>query len=61
MIAAAAFKVYTVASYRHLHAVRLIQARMRRLHGLAVLDWLVERRRAEGAPELDAEGFEIAA
>ena len=55
MIAAEAFKVYTVASYRHLHAVRLIQARMRRLHGLAVLDWtreapslgtpLAERRR----------------
>ena len=42
MIAAEAFKVYTVASYRHLHAVRLIQARMRRLHGLAVLDWTHE-------------------
>ena len=46
---------YTVALYRHLHAVRLIQARMRRLQGLAVLDWtreapslstpLAERRR----------------
>ena len=48
MIAAEAFKVYTVASYRHLHAVRLIQARMRRLHGLAVLDWTRE------APSLSA-------
>ena len=46
---------YTVALYRHLHAVRLTQARMRRLQGLAVLDWtreapslstpLAERRR----------------
>ena len=48
MIAAEAFKVYTVASYRHLHAVRLIQARMRRLQGLAVLDWTHE------APSLGA-------
>ena len=42
MITAETFKVYTVASYRHLHAVRLIQARMRRLQGVAVLDWTRE-------------------
>ena len=32
-------KVYTVASYRHLHAVRLFQAQLRLVPGVNVLDW----------------------
>ena len=31
--------VYTVASYRHMHAVRLFQAQLRLLPGVRVLDW----------------------
>lgn len=31
--------VYTVASYRHLYAVRLFQSQLRRLPGVKVLDW----------------------
>lgn len=33
------FKVYPVASYRHMHAVRLFQAQLRLLPGVRVLDW----------------------
>lgn len=33
------FTVYTVASYRHMHAVRLFQAQLRLLPGVKVLDW----------------------
>lgn len=31
--------IYTVASYRHLHAVRLFQAQLRLVPGVSVLDW----------------------